>query len=112
MFFEALEPRRLLSVVTVTAKRAAAYEGGAPRYFYIRRDTSDLSAPLSVTYIVGGKAKPGLDYNDIGTRVIIRAGNWLRRVEIDAIDDHVDESNESISLTIANRRGYKIGDPS
>src|SRR5437868_13109153 len=110
MIFESLEPRRLLSAVTVTAKRAAAYEGGTARFFYIRRDTSDLSQPLAVFYTVGGKAKQGVDYNAIGTAVTIKAGTWLRRVEIDAINDHVDEENEAITLTLAAAPAYPLGD--
>ena len=43
----------------MTAKRAAAYEGGPQtRFFYIRRN-GDLSQPMLVNYIVGGKAKQG-----------------------------------------------------
>src|SRR4051794_6842202 len=109
MLFEALEPRRLLSAVTVTAKRAAAYEGGAARFFYIRRDTSDLSQPLAVFYNVGGKAKQGVDYNAIGTAVTIKAGTWLRRVEIDGVEDHVDEDTESITLTLTTVPSYTLG---
>src|SRR5882672_1906373 len=95
-FFEPLEQRTLLSVVNVTAKAAAAYESGpATRFFYIRRDISDLSQPLSVFYTVGGKAKQGLDYNPIGTGITIKAGQWLRRVEVTPINDNSDEVNEA-----------------
>src|SRR5205823_57205 len=91
------------------AKRAAAYEGAtSPRFFYIRRDTSDLSAPLAVFYTVGGKAKQGVDYNPIGNAVTIKAGTWLRRVEIDAIDDTLVESNEAVTLTLASKAAYTI----
>lgn len=108
--FEPLEARRLLSapVVSVTARGAAAYEGGpTTRFFYIRR-SGDTSQPLSVFYTVGGKAKQGLDYNTIGTGVTIKAGTWLRRVEVTAIDDDLVESNESVTLTLAANANYAI----
>jgi len=78
---EALESRCLLSAtVEVTAKGAAAYEGGPSRFFYIRR-SGDTSQPQSVFYIVGGKAKQTLDYHPIGTGITIQPGRWLRRIE-------------------------------
>jgi len=109
---EPLESRRLLSVVVeVTAKKAAAYEGGPrTRFLYIRR-SGDTSAPLSVFYIVGGKAKQGLDYNEIGTGVTIKAGTWLRRIEVTAIDDAIPEKTESVTLTLTSAPQYSI-DPS
>ncbi|MEO6437112.1 MAG: hypothetical protein ABIP55_15320, partial [Tepidisphaeraceae bacterium] len=77
-FVEPLEPRRLLAAtIEVTAKGAAAYEKDAvTRFFYIRR-SGDTSAPLVVNYIVGGKAKQGLDYNLIGSAITIKAGTHL-----------------------------------
>jgi N-acetylneuraminic acid mutarotase len=111
MLFESLEPRRLLSTVTVTAKAAAAYESGpVTRFFYIRRDISDLSQPLSVFYTVGGKAKQGVDYNPIGTGITIKAGDWLRRVEVTPISDQLDENNEAVTLTINGTSDYTIID--
>lgn len=109
MFVEPLEPRQLLSAtVEVTAKGAAAYENGpATRFFYIRR-SGDLSQPLSVYYTVGGTAKQGLDYNEIGAGITIKAGTWLRRVEVTAIDDDLDESNESATLTLAVSQSYDV----
>ena len=110
MFLESLEPRRLLSVVNVTAKRAAVYEAGgtAPRFFYIRRDTSDLAQPLSVFYTVGGRAKQGLDYQPIGDAVTIKPGSWLRRIEIAPIDDNVSESTEATTLTLNANAAYTV----
>jgi N-acetylneuraminic acid mutarotase len=101
-FVECLEPRVLFSapVVTVTARGAAAYEGGPlTRFFYIRR-SGDTSQPLAVYYTAGGKATQGIDCNAIGTGVTIKPGQWLRRVEVTAIDDGVAEENESVTLTL------------
>lgn len=108
--FEPLEARQLLAapIVNVTARGAAAYEGGpTTRFFYIRR-SGDTSQPLSVFYTVGGKATQGVDYNAIGTGVTIKAGTWLRRVEVTAIDDDLGESNESVTLTLTTAATYSI----
>jgi N-acetylneuraminic acid mutarotase len=109
MMFEPLEPRRLLSVVSVTARPAAAYEEGpVTRDFFIRRDISNLSAPLHVFYQVGGTARRGSDYPDIGGHIVIKAGKWLRRVSVIPIDDFNIESNESVGLTLSSGAGYTI----
>src|SRR3954468_10246582 len=106
-FFESLESRRFFADVAgaaalaavpeinVRAKAAAAYENGpVTRFFYIRRG-GDLSQPLTVHYMIGGKAHQGSDYNVVGSAVTIKAGNHLRRVEVTPILDGIDENNES-----------------
>jgi N-acetylneuraminic acid mutarotase len=110
---ESLEARMLFAAilpqVTVTARAAAAYEGGpATRFFYIRR-SGETSQPLSVFYTVGGKAKQGLDYNAVGNGITIKPGTWLRRVEVTAIDDHLLENTESITLTLNAAAQYAVG---
>src|SRR5438046_1947756 len=117
MFFEQLEPRRLLSevalpTVSVTARAAAAYEAGpTTRFFYIRR-SGDLSQPLGVYYLIGGKARQGLDYKPIGAAITIKPGAWLRRVEITAIDDNIAEPTEAVTLTLAAHDTYQISQQS
>ena len=124
-FFQSLEPRRLfhgghlhdvvapaalaaVPEINVRAKGAAAYElGPTTRFFYIRRG-GDLSQPLTVRYMIGGKAKQGLDYNVVGDRVTIKAGTHLRRVEVTPILDPWDENNESVTLTLLSDAGYGI----
>ena len=118
MFVEPLENRRFFSDVSllattppeinVRAKGAAAYETGpVTRFFYIRRG-GDLSQPLTVRYMIGGKAKQGLDYNVVGDRVTIKAGNHLRRVEVTPILDEYLEDNESVTLTLLTDPAYTI----
>jgi N-acetylneuraminic acid mutarotase len=114
-FVEDLEPRRLLSAVPsalpvaeVTAKGAAAYEDGPrSRFFYIRR-SGETSEPLIVRYVVGGKARQGIDYEAIGDAVTIKPGNWLRRVEVKPIDDSLEEPNEAVTLTLVADAAYDI----
>src|SRR3989440_7720577 len=113
MFVEPLESRCLLSAtINVTARAAAAYEGGPrTRFFYIRRSTEDLSPPLKIFYTSGGKAKQGIDYNVVGDNATIKAGQWLRRIEVTAIDDADVENNESVTLTLNPNPNYVIGTP-
>lgn len=118
MFVEPLEIRRLLSdggaaplavpEINVRAKGAAAYETGPiTRFFYIRRG-GDVSQPMVVNYMIGGKAKQGLDYNFVGDRVTIKAGTHLRRVEVTPVLDEWLENNESVTLTLLSGSGYSI----
>jgi N-acetylneuraminic acid mutarotase len=123
MFFESLESRRFFADTTaiagpitlattpeinVRAKGAAAYENGpVTRFFYIRRG-GDLSKPMVVRYMIGGKAHQGIDYNIVGGAVTIKAGNHLRRVEVTPILDGIDENNESVTLTLLSDPAYGI----
>ena len=118
-FFEQLESRRFFAVVpapasaavpeiNVRAKGAAAYEKGPiTRFFYIRRG-GDLSQPMVVHYMIGGKAHQGVDYNVVGGQVLIKPGNHLRRVEVTPILDGFDENNESVTLTLLTDPFYSI----
>src|SRR5215213_706077 len=97
-FFEVLPTRRMFAAVplavdvpeiNVRARGAAAYEQDAvTRFFYIRR-SGDTSQPLVVRYLIGGKAKQGLDYNLVGDAVTIKAGTHLRRIEVTPISDGI-----------------------
>ena len=117
-FFESLESRRFFADATplaaavpeinVRAKGAAAYENGpVTRFFYIRRG-GDLSQPMTVHYMIGGKAHQGVDYNVVGGKVTIKAGNHLRRVEVTPILDPYIENNESVTLTLLADPFYGI----
>jgi N-acetylneuraminic acid mutarotase len=110
MMIEPLEPRRLFTTVAVSAPRGIAYEGGsATRFFYIHRDPSPNDQKLVVHFIVGGKAKQGLDYNPIGTAVTIKPGSSVRRIEVTAIDDGLMEPRrESVTLTLLPSSAYTI----
>src|SRR5918993_2600182 len=121
-FIESLEPRRFFAATTgaaaaalaavpeinVRAKGAAAYETGPiTRFFYIRRG-GDLSKPLTVHFMIGGKAKQGLDYNMVGGKATIKAGTHLRRIEITPFLDTYEENNEAVTLTLLGSAGYGI----
>ena len=117
LFVESLESRRFFATtalaltppeINVRAKGAAAYETGpVTRFFYIRRG-GDLSQPLTVHYMIGGKAHQGIDYNLVGGAVTIKAGNHLRRVEVTPIADGIDENNESVTLTLLSDPAYTV----
>src|SRR4051812_17918060 len=97
-----------LPVVTVTARRAAAYEGGPRTRIFVLRRTGDVTNKLVVHYTVGGKAKAGLDYNDLGSAAAFKAGYAIRNIAMTAIDDSVIENNESITLTLNATAAYTV----
>src|SRR5688500_1023050 len=126
-FIESLESRRLFHAghaheffadpaaalaavpeINVRAKGAAAYANGpVTRFFYIRRG-GDLSQPLTVHVMIGGKAKQGLDDNMVGGKATIKAGTHLRRSAITPFLDTHEENNEAVTLTLLSSPAYGI----
>jgi N-acetylneuraminic acid mutarotase len=97
-----------LPVVNVTARRAAMYEGGPTTRFFVLRRTGDVTNKLVVQYTVGGKAKAGLDYNDLGSIASFKAGYAIRKIYVTAVDDSIVEANESITLTLNATAAYTV----
>jgi hypothetical protein len=122
---EALESRTLLSldplavadvaaelptvIVNAPAAKTASENGPTARPFTIVR-TGDTSAPLRVSYLVGGKARNGVDYNFIKSWAQIGEGKSTVRVWVTPIDDPYLERPEAVTLTLMPRATYQIGE--
>ena len=55
---------------------------------------------LQVFYAVGGTATAGVDYEALQGYVVIPAGRSTAKITINAIDDTIDEPNETVVLTL------------
>ncbi|MEZ4700870.1 MAG: DUF5060 domain-containing protein [Rhodothermales bacterium] len=97
-------------VVSVTAVDALAHEpGGGDNLGRFRFDrTGNLDAPLSITYSLGGSASLGVDYEPLPATIVIDAGKASKKVSVDAIDDLIVESDETVVLTISAHSGYSV----
>ena len=91
-----------LPIVSIQASNNAAEEGALPGTFLVSR-TGPLDLPLEVEYEMGGSASNGLDYLRLPGRVTLRAGQASAPIVVVPIDDRLQETDETIALTLAPR---------
>jgi hypothetical protein len=104
-------PPPTLPTVTVVATDASASEAGPnPGEFTIARTGSTASA-LAVNYTLGGTASNGTDYNTLGTSVTIPAGATSATVTVVPKADTLNESTETVILTLSANANYTVGSP-
>src|SRR6266853_1847883 len=83
----ALAQSTYIDTVTITAPDASASETGPdPGRFEIRR-SGPTNYSLSVFYRVGGTASNGVDYEGIGSSVVIPEGSLTATIPVKPIDD-------------------------
>src|SRR5439155_7781545 len=95
------------TTVAISATVANAAESGLiPGIFTVTRtDSLGIPAapgfPVTVNYAISGTAANGTDYNPIATSVIIPANSSSATIIITPIDDALNETNETVILTLA-----------
>ena len=57
----------------------------------------------------GGTASPGSDYGLLSGKVLVPAGATTATIPVEIIDDSVDDSGETIVLTLTAGKGYTVG---
>ena len=117
----------LRPVVSILARDALATEGpsdwATPTATFVVRRQGPLDEELTVGLKVGGTAIAGVDYESVGTQVVIPAGAASVRLVIRPIDDDVIERIETVSIqllpagAVLPRPGlgwppYELGHPS
>jgi hypothetical protein len=107
-----------VTVVAVVASDPRASEAGSDAGAFTIARWGDVRSGLRVFFSLGGSAREGADYENIGTSVLIPAGAWAVRVPVIPIDDAEPESLESVDLTLMPSPmlnpldSYRIGYPS
>ncbi len=73
--------------------------------------TDDPPADLDLSYRLGGTATKGDDYDITGGSgtVTVRAGSYSVVIEVDVTDDSIDESDETVIVTLISGSGYDVG---
>src|SRR5215210_1211496 len=101
---ESLEPRQLFATapaalpqVSIAATDRIASEVGRDTGTYLVTRTGDLSTPLVVNLIVGGRATNGVDYGFIGNAITLAAGQSSFSFLVRPISDGKVEPTESIT---------------
>jgi hypothetical protein len=98
------------AAVSVSVVDASASEGGSDSAsFRISRSGTTTSA-LSVSFVLGGSADAG-DYAPVDAPLVIPAGSSSAMITIAPIADSLEESAESVVLTLQSGTGYLLGSP-
>lgn len=98
-------------VVTVVASEPHAAEPDTPGAFmFVRSGSTNLA--LTVNFTVAGTATSNVDFQPLGTSVIIPAGQSHAVLPVVVLDDQLVEGNETVLISLASGAGYVIGSPS
>jgi len=100
--------------VTLSVTQASVPEDGPANLVFTFTRTGSASRPLVVTYSVGGTATEGTDYTGLpGTgasrTVTINAGNASASLTVDPATDAIEETSETVSLTLLESVRYLVG---
>ncbi|MBD2568872.1 S8 family serine peptidase [Anabaena lutea] len=111
----------LATSVTLAVGPNSVLEDGVPNLVYTFTRTGDTTNALSVNYIVGGTATFNTDYTQTGGQIststfttprgtiTFAAGANTANLTINPTADTTIESNETVSLRLANGFGYNVG---
>lgn len=95
--------------VSVLALDTDAVEtGGDTAMLAFSRTGGDVSSNLTVYFTTSGVASNGLDYLDLGTNVVIPAGESFVLVPVVAINDLFVEGNEPLEITLLPDSSYEV----
>ncbi len=93
--------------ISLITNDSSASESGNTGLFTIRR-TGANSAPITIGYTVSGTASPGLDYTELGSEIVIPAGENAITLTVSPLPDDQAEGTETVVLTLAASSGYKL----
>jgi len=99
------------STVTLSATDASASEAGTDTGTFLVTRTGSLINALSVNLNISGTAESGLDYQALGTPLVIPAGSATANLTVVPSNDFLGEGSETVIVAIAAGTGYGIGSP-
>lgn len=92
--------------LSLTMLDATAAESGADTGSFRVTRTGSTTAPLTVSYAVGGNAVNGVDYNVLSNYVVVPAGSSNANITVTPREDSAVEGTEIISLALFDTAGY------
>lgn len=94
--------------ITITATDPHAHETGNLGAFTISR-TGNLSNPVTVNFVVSGRATANVDYRGLGSQVVIPANQASVKLFVRPLDDSIAEGSETVNVRLTGNVG--IGAP-
>lgn len=111
VLFDALEPRVLLNtapVVRISVADPSAAEFPRDIGEFIIRRTGDIEQPLTIRYLISGRAQSGVDFTPLDAQVTIPAGRRSTTLPIIPIDDLDVEGDEEVVVTLLDDAAYDL----
>ncbi len=105
----ALQTTPAQQVVTIEATETTISEYGGGGTFVVKRSAG--LAEVTVHFTVSGGATQGVDYDNIGTTVVIPFGATSANINVHALSDNAVESPEAVIVTLAADPAYTLGQP-
>ncbi len=97
-----------VSTINVFASHNAEEQSLVPGGFTLTR-TDDLSKPVTVSFLVSGSARNGVDFKRVVGSIHFEVGSSEKTVLIIPVDDAEVEGNENLTLIISTGSGYILG---
>lgn len=108
---ERLEPRTLMdSAPTVRINVADPSAAEFPRDIgeFVLARTGNIEAPLTIRYLISGRAQSGVDFTPLDQQVTIPAGRRTTTLPIIPIDDLSVEGDEEVVITLIDDAAYDL----
>ena len=70
------------------------------------------SSQITLRYNIGGTATAGSDYNTLSGSKTVTAGSTSTTISVVIIDDSIEDTGETVVLTLQGGTGYTVGSPS
>jgi hypothetical protein len=93
------------AIKIVATNPSASEDGPVAGQLRIER-WRDISQPVTVPLVVTGTATNGIDYGRIGRQVTFAAGQSVITLPVHIIGDLIDESDETVIVTLGKIPGY------
>jgi len=100
-----------LANVFVTASDDTARENNASGGTFVISRIGRLDVNLQVNYTLEGTASPGADYPALSGTIIIPAGSATADLPVTAINDGLNEGEETVVLRLSSSASYNVGNP-
>lgn len=109
--FAAGEAALPVAALAIHAESETILESDASGNFVVRRNGNLIYEELSVSYVVGGNATPGADFEALSGMLHFAAGQREATIPLRPVLDTVTEGDEYVTVSLATGDGYALAGP-
>ncbi|MBJ7438570.1 MAG: putative Ig domain-containing protein [Sphingopyxis sp.] len=97
------------AIATIAVSPSTAREDGSTNLDYTVTLSQASASAVSVNFTVGGTASNGTDYGAIASPLVIAAGSTTGTISVNPTTDATNESDETVTISLAAGTGYVVG---